>query len=116
MTRKLASLLLILALVFGIGAIVTDTASAQTWGGYGAGFTPSPQAVYDPWGRVAGVARVDQGYYQPPYQNYGFGGYGGSGVAIVIGTRNGGIAYWANQPSWNYGQRGICPRCGRRHH
>lgn len=93
---KFAILLIaVAALVFA----TPNTASAQWGGGYGQGFTPSPQPIYNGWGQVVGVARPDHG---------GYGG--GSGISITIGTQYGGVTYWKNHQS-----PPRCPRCGRRH-
>lgn len=62
-----------------------EQASAQYFGGYGAGFTPSPQALYGPNGANTGALYPNgyvQGYgYAPPQPmyNYGYGGMGYGG-------------------------------------
>lgn len=108
MIRNLVPLLLVFALVFGVA---TGTASAQTWGGYGAGFAPSPQPVYAYGGQVVGVMPAGYGYGMGyggyGYGGYGFGGYGGSGFAISSTPFGTNFSYYQNRPYYGgYGYSG----------
>lgn len=76
-------LLFLMALVAIALCSITEQASAQYFGGYGAG-SPSPQALYSgPNNANSGVLYPNgfvQGYgYAAPPPMYNYGGYGGMG-------------------------------------
>jgi hypothetical protein len=74
-----------LGVMFVIGILTPAPVQAQYFGGYGAGFTPSPTALYGPNGAVTGVLSPNgyvqgYGYAPPPPMNvYSGGMYGGMG-------------------------------------
>ncbi len=123
--RRFLFLIALLAIALSSSA---QHAQAQFFGGYGAGFTPSPQASYGPNGAVTGAlypngVYVGSGGYVPPGPVYGYPmpAYGGMSygyrpmplgqaiatAAVITAVTNRGYGRgYPYQPYTGYGMRG----------
>ncbi len=109
---KWPGMVLTLCTIIACVSIASQTASAQTFGGYGAGFVPSPQPVYNGYGQYIGVAPpvYPSSYYSPGFVVGSYGGFGGYGIssqaALWQYQRNGWssmIAFSVNRPAFGNG-------------
>ncbi len=104
--ERISFLFAVLALLF----VTPQSANAQYYGGYGAGFQPSPQALYNPYtGAVVGVmppvyyGGFGMGYGGYPMMGGGYGGYGGRMSVSQALMTAAVITSWQNN---NYGYGG----------
>ncbi len=73
---KWPALVLTLGTLIFFVSIAPQTASAQTRGGYGMGFHPSPYNGYPSYGPQVGILPASYGYGWNSYGGgYGYGGY-----------------------------------------